>query len=133
MRRYVLDSSVAVEYLLRTPVGYALDSTINNAEIVAPELIDAEVVSVLRKDVLSKRLSEARALTAIDDLARWHLVRIPHRALLRLAWKHFHVVTAYDGLYVAAAHQCRAVLLTADGRLSRAPGLGVAIQHIRLS
>jgi predicted nucleic acid-binding protein len=33
---------------------------------------------------------------------------------------------------MAAAHIHDATLLTADGRLARAPGLGVVIQHVRM-
>ena len=49
-----------------------------------------------------------------------------------MTWQHHHNVTAYDAFYVAAADVLEAPLLTADGRLARAPGLGIAIQHIRL-
>ena len=45
MTDYVIDASVAVEYLLKTPVGLAMADTIDNASLVAPELIDAEVLS----------------------------------------------------------------------------------------
>ena len=47
--------------------------------------------------------------------------------------RHHRNVTAYDAFYVAAASALDAPLLTADGRLARAPGLGITIQHIRIS
>ena len=49
MTDYVIDASVAVEYLLKTPVGLAMADIIDNASLVAPELIDAEVLSTLRE------------------------------------------------------------------------------------
>ena len=105
---------------------------IDRAALIAPELLDAEVLSALRGAVLSGRLEEARALTAVDDLADWPLDRIPNRTLARLAWRHLHNVSAYDALYVAAARAHDVPLLTADSRLSRAPGLHIVVQHVRM-
>jgi hypothetical protein len=47
--RYVIDASAAVEYLLRTPLGRKLADLIADAFILAPELLDVEVLSVLRR------------------------------------------------------------------------------------
>ena len=71
MTGYVVDASVAVEYLLKTPLGLAVADTIEGVALAAPELLDAEIVHVLRKAVLRGRLEEERALMAIDDLALW--------------------------------------------------------------
>ena len=133
MTRYVVDASAAVEYLLKTPLGLTIADVIEPAALIAPELLDAEVLSALRGAVLGGRLVETRALMALDDLAAWPLDRIPNRALARPAWQHLHNVSAYDALYVAAARAHDAPLLTADGRLSRAPGLGVVVQHVRMA
>ena len=71
MTRYVIDASVAVEYLLRTPLGLAAAGILDNASLVAPELMDAEVLSVLRRAVLNGRLDEVRAEMDVDDLVQW--------------------------------------------------------------
>ena len=123
MSLYVVDASVAVEYLLRTPLGLSLAETLEHAGLAAPDLIDAEVVSVLRRAVLTQRLAERRALMALEDLVQWPVERIPSRALAPLTWRYHQNVTAYDAFYVAAADILEASLLTADGRLARAPGL----------
>ena len=133
MSLYVVDASVAVEYLLRTPLGLSLAETIEDARLAAPDLIDAEVVSGLRRAVHAGRLTDKRAVMAIDALTQWPVRRIAGRALARAAWQHHRNVTAYDAFYVAAASALSATLLTADGRLARAPGLGITIQHIRIS
>jgi predicted nucleic acid-binding protein len=122
--RYVVDASVAVEYLLRTPLGLTLADMIGSASLVAPELIDAEVLSVLRRAVLGGRLDEARAEMAVDDLTHWPVDRISHQSLGRLAWSYYQNVSACDAFYVAAARAHGLSLLTADGRLARASGLG---------
>ena len=133
MTRYVLDASGAVEYLLRTPVGVSVAGLIERAVVVAPELLDVEVLSALRGAVMGGRLGEARAQMALDDLTDWPLERIPHRALVRRAWRHRHNVSAYDAFYVACAAAQDAPILTTDARLSRASGLGVAVQHVRMA
>jgi len=130
--RFVIDASAAVEYLLRTPLGQRLDDLIDEASLLAPSLLDVEVMSVLRRAVLQKKIEEHRARLALEDLGDWPLHRISHSVLLREAWKHRHNVSAYDVFYVAVAKLCEAPLLTADGPLSRAPGLGIVVQNIRL-
>ena len=127
----VIDASIAVEYLLRTRTGRHAAHILEGGELAAPELLDAEVLAVLRREVLSRRLEAARAALAIGDLTRWDVERISHRSLLPDAWTLRANVTAYDALYVAAARARGASLLTADGPLSRAPGLGVVIQNIQ--
>jgi predicted nucleic acid-binding protein len=131
--RYVIDASAAVEYLLRTPLGRKLEDLVEEAFLLAPDLLDAEVLSVLRRALLQGRIEEHRARLALQDLGEWQVDRIPHRVLLQGAWRHRHNVSAYDAFYVAAAGLYEAPLLTADGPLSRAPGLGIAVQNIRLS
>lgn len=133
MTAYVIDTSVAVEYLLRTRLGLTLADTIEGSSLLAPELMDAEVLSVLRRAVLSGRLDDDRALMAVDDLATWPVDRVPHRALVRIAWAYHQTVSAYDALYVAAARAHDIPLLTADGRLARAPGLDIAIHHVHIA
>ena len=76
MTRYVVDASVAVEYLLRTPVGESVAELLESAVLLAPELMDAEVLSVLRRAVLHGHLAETRALQAVDDLVHWPVERI---------------------------------------------------------
>jgi predicted nucleic acid-binding protein len=125
--RIVIDASAAVEYLLRTPLGQKLDDLIEDAFLLAPALLDVEVLSVLRRALLQKKIEEHRARLALEDLGAWPVERVPHSALLREAWKHRHNVS-----YVAVAKLYDAQLLTADGPLSRAPGLGIVVQNIRL-
>lgn len=132
MTGYVIDASVAVEYLLRTPLGITLASTVESASLAAPELLDPEVMSVLRRAVLAGRLDEERAVMALSDLAIWPIDRISHQMLTMLAWRHYSNVSAYDAFYVAAARTMGIPLLTADGRLARSSGLDIAVHHIRM-
>jgi predicted nucleic acid-binding protein len=133
MIRFVIDASAAVEVLLRTPLGQKLENQLENAFLLAPELLDPEVLAVLRRAVLQGRIEEGRARLALQDLDDWQIDRISHRLLWRDAWEHRHNVSAYDAFYVALAGLSGAPLLTADGPLSRAPRLGIAIQNVRLA
>jgi predicted nucleic acid-binding protein len=126
----VVDASVAVEYLLRTPVGIRIAPTLESEELLAPELVDVEVLAVLRREVIAGRLLERRAAEAIDDLCDWYLTRVAHRLILKEAWKYRNNVSGYDSLYLAVAKLYSAKLLTADGPLARAPWVGVVVQNI---
>lgn len=90
------------------------------------------MLSVLRRAVMRREISEQRALLAIEDLVDWSIDRISHKPLLWLAWQHRDNVSAYDAFYVAAARISNAPLLTADGPLSRAAKLGISIENVRL-
>jgi predicted nucleic acid-binding protein len=81
--RFVIDASAATEYLLRTPLGIKVEAAIEQASLIAPELLDVEVLSVLlawqlRSNVsaydalyvAAARLSNAPLLTADGPLAR---------------------------------------------------------------
>ncbi len=127
----VVDASAAVEYLLQTRLGVRVASVIERADIAAPELLDAEVLAVLRREVLAGRLAERRATEAVGDLRDWGLERLPHKALLDAAWALRGHVSAYDALYVSAARARRATLVTADGPLARAPALGIVVHNVR--
>ena len=130
--KIVPDASVAVELLLRTPLGENLARRLKGATLVAPALIDCEVLAVLRKLVLRKEIRAERAAAALDDLPLWPVRRLAATDLLREAWSLRHNVNAYDAFYVAAARLYDAQVLTADGPLARAPGLGVVIENVRL-
>jgi predicted nucleic acid-binding protein len=128
----VPDASVAVELLLRTALGENLARRLTGAALVAPALIDCEVLAVLRKLVLKKEIRHERAGAALDDLSLWPIRRLPAIDLLREAWSLRHNVSAYDAFYIAAARLYGAPVLTADGPLSRVPRLGVVIENVRL-
>lgn len=128
----VPDASIAVELLLRTPLGESLAPRLKGATLVAPALIDCEVLAVLRKLVLKKEMRDDRAGAALDDLSLWQVRRLAGTDLLREAWSLRHNVSAYDAFYVAAARLYDAQVLTADGPLARAPRLGVVIENVRL-
>ena len=132
MARYVIDASAAVEYLLQTPRGRIVADRLTGEELLAPELMDAEVLSTLRRHVMTSQINEARALLALRHLDTWAVSRLPLLPLVKIAWQYRHNVSAYDAFYVAAAVDNEARVITVDGRLSRAPALNVDIVNIQL-
>lgn len=96
--------------------------------IDAQELIDAELLSVLRRLVLANKPQEDQALQALSTAARLGLRRKPTRSLWPRAWELRTTLSAYDALYGALAEQLQAPLLTADARLARAPGLPCSVE-----
>ena len=94
----------------------------------APELIDAELLSVLWRLVLTGKLLESQALQALSTASRLGLRRQPTRILWPRAWELRTNLSAYDALYVALAEQLDAPLLTADARLAKAPGLRCPVE-----
>lgn len=93
------------------------------ANLQAPELIDAELLSVLRRLVLADRLPDQHALLALATSQQLGLRRHPSRHLWPRAWELRANLSACDALYVALAEHLGATLLTADARAARAPGL----------
>jgi predicted nucleic acid-binding protein len=98
--------------------------------LVAPELVDLEVVSVWRRHVAAKLMPARRAASAVADLADLPLRRSSHQSFLHRIWELRHVVTPYDAAYIALAEALDVVLVTADARLSRASGLHCEIEAI---
>jgi predicted nucleic acid-binding protein len=96
-------------------------------QLAAPELIDLEVISTLRRAARAKRLDEQRSLRAITDLAALPLRRVPHLPLLGRVWELRDNLSAYDASYVALAEALDTVLVTADGRIERASGINCEI------
>lgn len=92
-------------------------------QLVAPQLIDLEIASILRRAVRAKRLDERRSEQALIDLAVLPLQRAPHLPLLARVWELRDNLSAYDAAYVALAEALGTVLLTADGRVDRAAGI----------
>jgi predicted nucleic acid-binding protein len=127
----VVDASAAIELLLRTAVGLRIEGIVADANLFAPELLDAEVTAVLRRHVLRRELGEKRASEALDDLVSWDVDRISHRDLVHDAWNLRKNVSAYDAFYLAAARRHRASVITSDGPLARIPiPTGVVVHDV---
>ena len=128
----VIDASAMVIALLgRSAEAAAIRRRLGGEVCHAPHLIDAEVGNVLRRRVLRGDLpaADAEALLHASGPLVDHRYEMT-RALARAAWALRQNVSFYDGLYAALAAALAVPLLTADARLSRAPGLGCMVQQV---
>jgi predicted nucleic acid-binding protein len=128
----VVDASVLATALGDDgPDGDHARARLRGERLSAPELVDLEVTSVLRRQVHSGAVDPRRAALALADLAVVPLRRAPHRPLLARCWELRDNLTVYDASYVALAEELDVTLLTGDGRLARAPGLRCHVETLR--
>ena len=105
------------------PDGDSARARMRGHSLVAPDLIDLETISVVRRQLHAGHLSARRADLALTDLIELPLRRAPHQPLLLRCWELTQNLTPYDAAYVALAELLDIVLVTADARLAGAPGL----------
>ena len=110
--------------------GEAARAGLRGQTLAAPELIDLEIASVWRRQVMAGQLVARRADLALADLLALPLQRIAHRQLLIRCWELRHNLTPYDAAYVALAELLDVVLVTGDRRLSRSPNVRCRVQVI---
>lgn len=132
MKTFVVDASVGVKWFL--PAGNEpfaseaqrlLDSYMDNhVRLFVPDLFWAEVGSVLWKAVTRGRITAQDAKSALDGMLALRLPSTPIFDLIATAWPLAltHNRSVYDSLYVAAAMQAKAELVTADEKLANALG-----------
>jgi predicted nucleic acid-binding protein len=99
-------------------------------DVSAPDLVDVETVSVLRKRWLAGDLTARRFRSAVDDLLALPGVRFPTGRLMPRANELRANVTPYDAAYVALAEGLACTLVTADARLARASGIRCAVETL---
>ena len=126
----VLDASVVVELVLGTRVGARVRQRLLDPGISlhGPELLDLEVLNVLRRYLQAGRIAADRAETAVRRLNELDLRRYRHGPMLPRIWSWRANLSAYDATYVTLAEVLGGPLLTTDARLSRAPGLPVPVE-----
>ena len=123
----VVDASAALSAVLNAG---AARRALASEQLHAPHLIDSEVANGLRRRVAAQQLNAADGWRALNAWRRLGMTRYPVFALLDRVWELRENLTAYDASYVALAELLNCNLLTADTRLSRAPGIRCAITTI---
>jgi predicted nucleic acid-binding protein len=137
----VVDASVVVELLLRTPAAAAVadrlfgrgagpGATPRPATLHAPQLLDVEVAQVLRRYVLRGDLAAGDGAMRLAVLKQFPVARYSHGPLLDRIWTLRSNLTAYDAAYVALAEALGATLVTRDARLAAASGIAATVEVI---
>jgi predicted nucleic acid-binding protein len=125
----VVDASVLVTALGDDGIdGEFVRGRLRGNELAAPELIDLEVASALRKQASVGGLDNGRARSALADLFDLPLRRAPHLPLLPRCWELRANLTVYDASYVALAELLGAPFVTGDRRIARAPGVRCQVE-----
>lgn len=128
----VLDASALVELLLGTIRGRSIGVRLADPALAlhAPHLVDVEVAQALRRYVREGDLDAGSAASVLEDLRSLDLERHAHEPLLDRVWALRQNLTAYDAVYVALAEALDTRLLTCDGRLARASGVGRRVELV---
>lgn len=116
----VVDASAALSALLSAgPARRGLAAE----QLHVPHLIDSEVASGLRRRVAARKMSADAGWAVLHTWRRLGMIRYPTFSFLDRVWELRDNLSAYDAAYVALAELLDCALLTADGRLGRAPGI----------
>lgn len=123
----VVDASALVELLLQGERAAAVAQAVRGSEMTAPDVVNPEVLSVLRRMERTGEVRPERARQAVTDLLDAPVRRFATLPLLPAVWELRGSVSADDACYVALARALSCPLVTGDLRLTRAPGLGVRL------
>jgi predicted nucleic acid-binding protein len=128
----VLDASAVVDLLVDEAAATAeLRARLQGVPAVhVPHVLDVEVASGLRRQILRGRLDAASARRALRRFGVLPFVRWEHTPLLGRALALRDRLTAADAIYVALAEALGATLLTRDARLARAGGHRARIEVV---
>lgn len=119
-RAWVVDASALFEILTAASRAALAEQVLGPARLLAPALLDAEILGALRRQVRRGTIGPERAEAAVGDLTDLNLERVALPPLLGRAWELRDNLTAGDALYVALAESVGCPLLTSDAPLSRA-------------
>jgi predicted nucleic acid-binding protein len=127
----VVDASVLARVLIDDGAdGRRARARLRGERLIAPFVLDIEVISAVRKIARLRTFDERRLDQSLADLMASPVRRVPHAPLLPRIWALRHNLTPYDAAYVALAEALGAPLLTADRRLAGAPGIECEIELI---
>jgi predicted nucleic acid-binding protein len=124
----IVDANLAVYWFVETPLTKSASALLERSDLVAPGVIEIEIVNALAKYVRAGLITAAQLRKAMVEVGIAFSELVADRQLLNaateLALAHKHPV--YDCLYLALALERREPLATADRRLAAlAQSLGI--------
>lgn len=126
----VIDASAVLELCLVTPMAAAVEKRLDAAgrDLVAPEIVDLEILQALRRLVHRGDIAERRAEAALDMFRHMPIDRFGHGLLCPRIWSLRHNLTAYDAAYFALAELLEVPLWTRDRKFLTVPGHRVRVE-----
>lgn len=117
----VVDASLVIEALVNDDLGTQILERLMEGRhaLIAPHLLDVEVLSGLRGLAEVQRIDKTRIDQYLSDFARLPVQRHSHELLLPRMWELRHNFTAYDAAYIALAEATGSILFTCDRKLRR--------------
>jgi predicted nucleic acid-binding protein len=139
LRIYVVDSSVAVRFLLVEDLSEKADWLLQKfhddaLELKAPGLVNYDVGNALWKAVKQKVIDAHEASRKFSQFIKLKLdcVELDEKESLEaLTWAMKNNVTYYDSVYVKASEKTGATLLTADDAFYERASKQVPTVHLR--
>lgn len=114
----VIDASAMVEALVGATPAPELLSLVASRTLMAPQLLDIEVLSALRGLERRRTLDPGEAKDAQETYFDLTIQRYEIAPVAERIWSLRHNVSAYDASYIALAEVIGAPLLTCDARLA---------------
>ncbi|WP_150462743.1 type II toxin-antitoxin system VapC family toxin [Nesterenkonia ebinurensis] len=120
----ILDASAITDMLTNAQPAAEVRRILSehSARAVCPHLMDAEVLSAIRRMLNQGLIEVQQADEAVHSLELLPVARLPHYPLLPRAWALRDNMSAYDALYIAMAESLDAPLITTDFKLANTPG-----------
>ena len=126
----VIDASALAEVVVRSQRAGQVEEIIDRQPLIAPDLINSEVLSVLRGWLVRSLVDLPSAARAVHNLTTVPIRRFTTSTFIDEMWSTRHNLTPYDAAYVVLARRTGAALLTLDKRLMHAPALGIPLLTI---
>ena len=117
---FVVDASVAVKWLFPEPHADEAERLLKRGrELLAPDILWAEVTSATCKKVRRNEISKDRAAELLKDFYRLPVKTHASKTLVQTAWEVALEagVSIYDALYLSLAYKRDCSLVTADRKL----------------
>lgn len=117
----VIDASAVVELLIRGPLAVSFRDAVwgTGDRVIAPHLLDIEVLSALRSLAAGQRIDKYLTGNMLAELEILPVQRHSHTLLLPRIWELRHNFTAYAAAYIALAEATGAAMRTTVVHLIR--------------
>jgi predicted nucleic acid-binding protein len=116
----VVDASVIVHILIDAQIKPNIIDTLESAgDLIAPFLIDYEVINSIRKQLNLKNLTVAAAQEALNTFEAMTIDRRSTHLFHQRIWELRNNLTPYDASYVVLAEMTGLDFITRDSRIAK--------------